>query len=113
MIRTSHFVLRTLDFVHLRFTILGVFMTATDIIGFSGVFLLLLAFFLNLTSLVRKDAYWYLYLNLAGSSLACLASVFLHYLPFIILEGVWALVSVYALVKLMINPPAKHHPAQL
>jgi hypothetical protein len=85
-------------------------MTATDIIGFSGVFLLLLAFFLNLTSLVRKEAYWYLLFNLAGSGLACLASVFLHYMPFIILEGVWALVSVYALLKLMINPPVRNQP---
>ncbi len=83
-------------------------MTATDIIGFSGVFLLLLAFFLNLTSLVRKDAYGYLFMNLAGSGLACLASVLLHYMPFIILEGVWALVSVYALLKLMINPPVRN-----
>ena len=82
-------------------------MTATDIIGFSGVFLLLLAFFLNLTSLVRKEAYWYLLFNLAGSGLACLASVFLHYMPFIILEGMWVLVSVFALLKLMISSPVK------
>jgi hypothetical protein len=89
--------------LYLGQTTQGEFMTPTDIIGFSGVFLLLLAFFLNLTSLLGKDAFWYLFLNLAGSGLACLASVFLHYLPFIILEGVWALVSVYALLKLMIN----------
>ena len=82
-------------------------MTATNIIGFSGVFLLLLAFFLNLISLMRKDAYGYLFLNLAGSGLACLASVFLHYMPFIILEGMWALVSVYALLRLMIKPLVK------
>ena len=87
-------------------------MNATDIIGFTGVLLLLLAFFLNLKSLLRKESFWYLFLNLAGSGLACLASVFLHYLPFIILEGVWALVSVYALLKLMMNSQAKNQPAQ-
>jgi hypothetical protein len=86
-------------------------MTATDIIGFSGVFILLLAFFLNLTSLLNKDGFWYLILNLAGSGLACLASVFLDYLPFIILEGVWALVSGYALMKMIILPPKPKLPA--
>jgi hypothetical protein len=74
-------------------------MTLTDIIGFSGVFLLLLAFFLNLTQVLRLKSPWYLLLNLAGSGLACLASVFLHYLPFIILEGIWAAVSLVALIR--------------
>jgi len=100
MIRTSHFVLRTLDFVHLRFTIQGSFMTATDITGFSGVFLLLLAFILNLTAILRLNSPWYLLLNLAGSVLACLASVYLRYVPFIILEGIWAIVSLVALIRL-------------
>jgi hypothetical protein len=74
-------------------------MTIVDLIGFSGVFLLLLAFFLNLTSVLKLNSFWYLLLNLVGSGLACLASVFLHYLPFIILEGIWALVSLVALLK--------------
>jgi len=76
-------------------------MTATDIIGFSGVFLLLLAFFLNLTAMLRLNSPWYLLLNLAGSGLACLASIFLNYIPFIILEGIWALVSLVALIRVV------------
>ena len=74
-------------------------MTLTDIIGFSGVFLLLTAFFLNLRGLLTLNSRMYLGLNLAGSGLACLASVFLHYVPFIILEGIWALVSLVALIR--------------
>ena len=74
-------------------------MTLTDIIGFSGVFLLLTAFLLNLRGLLTLNSKIYLGLNLAGSGLACLASVFLHYIPFIILEGIWALVSLFALIK--------------
>jgi hypothetical protein len=74
-------------------------MTLTDIIGFSGVFLLLTAFFLNLRGLLTLNSKMYLGLNLAGSGLACLASVFLHYVPFIILEGIWALVSLVALIR--------------
>ena len=74
-------------------------MTVTDIIGFSGVFLLLLAFFLNLRGLVTLKSRVYLGLNLVGSGLACLASVFLQYIPFIVLEGAWAVVSLVALIK--------------
>ncbi len=90
-----------MNYVHLSFKIPGGFMTATDIIGFSGVFLLLLAFSLNLAGILRLNNPWYLVLNLAGSGLACLASVFLNYIPFIILEGIWAIVSLVALVRLL------------
>ena len=38
-------------------------------------------------------------LNLIGAAFACTASVLLDYWPFIILEGIWALVSLYALLK--------------
>ena len=80
-------------------------MTPTDIIGFSGVFLLLTAFFLNLRGLLTLTSKMYLGLNLAGSGLACLASVFLQYVPFIILEGIWALVSLIALLKSIKSKP--------
>jgi hypothetical protein len=78
-------------------------MSLTDIVGFTGVFLLLIAFFLNLISILKLNSAWYLLLNFAGSGLACLASVFLHYLPFIILEGIWALVSLIALIRVTFN----------
>jgi hypothetical protein len=76
-----------------------VIMTFTDLIGFSGVFLLLLAFFFNLIGKLRLSSPYYLILKFAGSSLACLASVMLQYIPFIILEGIWAAVSLFALLK--------------
>jgi len=68
-------------------------MTQTDWIGFIGVALLLLAFFLNLKNVIQKESFVYLSLNVLGASLACLASVLLNYLPFIILEACWTLVS--------------------
>ncbi|MCX6247873.1 MAG: hypothetical protein NTW10_09080 [Bacteroidetes bacterium] len=74
-------------------------MTLTDLIGFTGVFLLLVAFFLNLTGVLRLNSPLYLFLNLAGSGLACFASILLQYLPFIILEGIWAVVSLVALIR--------------
>jgi hypothetical protein len=41
----------------------------------------------------------FILLNLIGASMACLASILLNYWPFIILEAVWALVSLFALLK--------------
>ena len=74
-------------------------MTLTDWIGFIGVTILLVAFFLNLRDVIAKDSLIYLLLNMIGAGIACLASVLLKYLPFIILEGCWTFVSVYGLVN--------------
>jgi hypothetical protein len=74
-------------------------MTYTDWIGFIGVTLLLLAFFLNLKDNIKTDSLSYLLLNFMGAGIACLASVLLNYIPFVILEGCWALVSLVGLVK--------------
>ncbi len=76
-------------------------MTQTDLIGFIGVTILLVAFFLNLNNTISKDSKTYLFLNFIGAGLACLASVLMKYLPFIILEGSWTLVSALGLLKLM------------
>ena len=75
-------------------------MTPTDWIGSLGVALLLAAFFLNLLGLLHKHSPVYLLMNLTGAAIACLASVLLEYLPFVILEGCWTLVSAYGLLKL-------------
>jgi hypothetical protein len=74
-------------------------MTTTDWIGFVGVTVLLVAFFLNLTDKIKKESLIYLFLNFIGAVIACFASVLLDYLPFIILEGCWTLVSAYGLIN--------------
>jgi hypothetical protein len=74
-------------------------MNSTDWIGFIGVTLLLVAFFLNLTDKIKKESFIYLFLNFIGAGIACFASVLLDYLPFIILEGCWTLVSAYGLIN--------------
>ncbi len=72
-------------------------MAWVDWIGSCGVFLILLAYFLNVTSRLDSKHLLFILLNLLGAMLAGLASYLINYLPFIILEGVWALVSAYAL----------------
>ncbi len=76
-------------------------MTFTDWIGFIGVTILLIAFFLNLRNIIKKDSITYLLLNILGAGIACFASVLLNYWPFIILEGCWTIVSLYGLFTLL------------
>lgn len=78
-------------------------MTQTDWIGFIGVTILLVAYFLNLTDRIKKESLSYLALNFVGAGTACFASVLLHYLPFIILEGCWTIVSAIGLFHFCIK----------
>lgn len=74
-------------------------MNEADIIGFTGVAILLLAFLLNLLKVLDYNNRVYISLNLAGAALACYASYMISYTPFIILEGCWFLVSMIVLVQ--------------
>ncbi len=74
-------------------------MTQTDWIGSVGVTFMLVAFFLNLIDKISNDSLLYLLLNLLGAAIACLASVMLHYWPFIILEACWTTISAFGLYQ--------------
>ena len=74
-------------------------MQTSTLIASIGVSLLLLAFLANLTKLQKQNDLIYLLMNFAGAALACYASYLIDFLPFIILEGTWALVAVAAMVK--------------
>lgn len=70
-----------------------------DLIGYFGVGLILLAYFLNLFNKIDNESLVYIWINLIGAGLACVSSVLIKSIPFMILEGTWALVSVVALVR--------------
>ena len=74
-------------------------MTLADWIGVLGISMILLAFYLNSNGKVRSNDLSFILLNLIGATLACLASVLIDYIPFVILEAVWALVSLNSLMK--------------
>ena len=76
------------------------------IVGSIGVGLLLLAYFLNLIKRVSQDSRLYTALNVVGAGLACYSSYLISFLPFIILEGVWLVVSAIALIKQFAVPPS-------
>jgi len=73
-------------------------MNFTDWLGFTGVFILLIAFFLNLINVLHKNSITYMLLNIIGAGIACAASIFIHFIPFVVLEGTWTLVSVVILI---------------
>ena len=70
-----------------------------DWIGFTGVAILLLAFLLNLLKKISSNSLSYIIMNIVGAGLACLASWLIQYIPFVILEATWTIVSVIALVN--------------
>ncbi len=74
-------------------------MDKIDWIGFIGVFQILLAYVLNAIGKIENKDLSFILLNLVGAGMACLASILMNYMPFIILEAVWALVSLISLVK--------------
>jgi hypothetical protein len=67
------------------------------------VFLILLAYFFNVTGRLKNTDLPFILLNLIGAGIACLASVLLKYIPFILLEGSWALISFNLLFKYFKN----------
>ena len=74
-------------------------MGRNDWIGTVGVFVLLLAYFLVALNMIDPKGIVYILLNLIGAVVAGVASYFLNYWPFIILEGAWTTVSVYSLIQ--------------
>lgn len=73
--------------------------SASDAIGSIGVALLLLAFFLNAFGWLDRGARSYQLLNLVGAAIAGYASWRIGFLPFVVLEGTWALVALVALLR--------------
>lgn len=76
-------------------------MTYNDLIGTLGVGLILLAYFLNTIRMVPVNGKLFYVMNIIGAAMACYASLLINYMPFIILEGTWTLVSIYGLMRTM------------
>ena len=74
-------------------------MKFSDLMGSLGVAILLIAFLLNMLKVIKTESLVYSLLNLIGAGIACYASYLISYLPFVILEGSWAMVSLVALIR--------------
>lgn len=76
-------------------------MSLNDLIGASGVFILLATYFLNLSGKLPSDNKWYPALNAIGAGIAGFASYLIHYWPFVILEASWTTISLFGLYSIM------------
>ena len=79
-------------------------MNFNDWIGSIGVGITLIAYFLNNFSWIERNGKLYFILNIIGASIACYASLLINYIPFVILEGTWALLSLISLLKIIKKP---------
>jgi len=77
--------------------------SAATLLGSAGVALLLTAFLLNLVEVLSANGYPYTLLNLVGASLACYSSYLIDFMPFVVLEGTWAVVAAVALGRAMLG----------
>lgn len=84
-------------------------LTFTEAVGSLGVFLLLVAFFMNLTGTLGAGSLAYVCLNLIGAGLACYASWLLDFFPFVVLEGTWAIVAALALGRIVYRGAQSRH----
>lgn len=82
-------------------------MSSSDIINTSGVSLILLAFLLLQLKKVSATNTAYLLMNAVGAGLAAYGSFLIKAWPFVVLEGVWALVAIISLVNAGLG--AKRH----
>jgi hypothetical protein len=80
-------------------------MSLADVTGASGVFLLLMAYLMAGIGKIDSQKLFYFMLNTIGSALACYASVLLNYIPFIVLETAWLIVSVAGLIRSISRQP--------
>ena len=72
--------------------------TTAELLGSVGVFLLLVAFFLNLFGFLPHRARSYQSMNAVGAGLSCYSSYLIDFPPFIVLEGTWCIVAAVALL---------------
>ncbi len=83
-------------------------MTSSEWVATFGVSLLLLAYLLDITDKIEDDSPWFFALNMVGAGLASGAAFMIPFWPFVVLEGVWSLVSAVALLKRLKNGARKN-----
>ena len=78
-------------------------MNSSVLLGSLGVGILLIAFVLNLLRVTRTDSLLYGLLNFTGAGIACMASCMIRFYPFVILEGVWTVLSLVTVIKTVVR----------
>ena len=76
-----------------------------DLLASIGVAILLAAFFANLVGWMSSKSKPYLLLNAVGAGMAAYASWGIDFMPFVVLEGTWCIVSILTLVRVFFHSP--------
>ena len=74
-------------------------MTLTDALGLVGSIAIALTYFANLQGLVKTEGWLYSLLNFVGAALILLSLYWPWNLPAAVMEGFWALISAYGLLR--------------
>lgn len=74
-------------------------MTLSDIIGTLGVSLLLIAFVLNQRRTISEHSRAFLAMNMIGAVLCAYSAWLVSFMPFVVLEAVWALFAAWGLLR--------------
>ena len=78
-------------------------MTLPDFGGLIGVAMMLAAYALSASGRVRVDAWPALTINLVGASLVLVSLLFKFNLAAFVMEGAWAVVALFGLVRLALR----------
>jgi hypothetical protein len=79
-----------------------------QVISVCGALLILAAYAANQFGFVGPERFSYTLLNLAGSAILAIIAVVEQQWGFLLLEGVWALLSAWALVQLLASGPRRN-----
>jgi hypothetical protein len=74
-------------------------MSTSDILATAGVSILLIAFLLQILKVISVESNSYSLMNLVGAALAGISAWMISFMPFVVLESVWVVVSLFNLIK--------------
>lgn len=74
-------------------------MTPSDLIGTLGVSTLLVAFVLNQRRVLSEHSRLFLSMNMIGAVLCGISAWLVRFMPFVVLEAVWALFAAWGLLR--------------
>jgi hypothetical protein len=79
--------------------------SVTDLLGLAGSTTIALTYFANLQGVVKTERWPYSFLNFAGAALILVSLYRAWNLPAAVMEGFWALISAYALIRALAHYP--------
>ena len=74
-------------------------MSIPDLLGLVGSIAIALTYFANLQGIVKADGWSYSLFNFAGAALILVSLYWAWNLPAAVMEGFWALISAYGLLR--------------